>query len=237
MVLERHFKNFCQRHTVTCWYKEECFSFETAEPWLKNERHYSLYPSVLHYILGKTTSVETTVYDHRCKEQRPPEIAAPRAANLELRVCSLFCKILLAFLPCSCSSVSPSHCSVPSDSQTSLLPSPIRKNDLLSSLDLLYSHKVASDLFCFQSTFIYKRLSRQLLLYSLKNMAPGITKLFPEDSRAVTRQSHGSMLLLPARLPPGEGNLLQHLLNRWLFLLIAQEVNRSKKATKLTLLL
>lgn len=127
---------------------------------------------------------------------------------------SLFCKILLAFLLCSCSSVSLSHRSVPPDSQTSLLSSSIRKNDLLSSLDLLYSHKATSDLFCFQFTFIYKRLSWQLLLYSLKNTAPGISKLFPEDSRAVTQQSRSSVLLLPARLPPGEGNLPQHLLNR-----------------------
>lgn len=51
MVLERHLKNFCQRHTVMCWYEEECFSFETAEPWLKNKQHHSLYPSVLRYIL------------------------------------------------------------------------------------------------------------------------------------------------------------------------------------------
>jgi len=67
---------------VTSWYKEESFSFETAELWLKNE-HLSLYPSVLRHILGQTTSAETAVYDHRCKEQRPPEISAPSAANLE----------------------------------------------------------------------------------------------------------------------------------------------------------
>lgn len=127
---------------------------------------------------------------------------------------SLFCKVVLAFLPCSDSSVSPSHRSALSDNQIPLLPSPIRKNDLLSSLDLLYRHKAASDLFCFQSTFIYKRLSWQVLLYLLKNTAPGTSKHFPEDSRAVTQQSHSSVLLLPARLPPGEGNLPHHLLNR-----------------------
>lgn len=125
---------------------------------------------------------------------------------------SPFCKVLLAFLPCPCSSVNPLHGSAPSDSQTSLPSSPIRKYDLLNSLDLLYSHKATSG-FSFQSTFIYKWLSWQLLLYSL-DMAPRISNLLPEDSRAATQQSPSSVLLLPARLSPRKGYLPQHLLNR-----------------------
>lgn len=104
----------------------------------------------------------------------------------------------MAFLSCLCSLVS---------SSTTLLPlttrhhscHPVRKNDLLNTLDLLYSHKVISDLFCFPSTFIYKRLSWQLLLNSLKNTAPGTARLFLEDSRAVTQQNHASVFLSAVR--------------------------------------
>lgn len=43
---------------------------QTAEPWLRNEQRLTLYPSVLHCILGQTTSAETTVCDDPCKEQK-----------------------------------------------------------------------------------------------------------------------------------------------------------------------
>lgn len=60
-------------------YEQESFSFGTAE--LKNERHRSLCPPVLHHTLGQTASVGTAAYDHHSEEQRAPETAAPTAAT------------------------------------------------------------------------------------------------------------------------------------------------------------
>lgn len=46
--------------------RAKSFSFETAEPWLKNKWYHPLYPSFLHHILGEKTSTETKVCAHPC---------------------------------------------------------------------------------------------------------------------------------------------------------------------------
>lgn len=94
-------KNLLPKESFDALVGEETYSFDTAEPWLKNRPHHSLYPSVLQHILGQKTSVGTKVYGYLCKEGRPPAIAAPSGANLELRQCkACFVQLQFCWLCC-----------------------------------------------------------------------------------------------------------------------------------------